>query len=625
MNIEKFCNIYNLGNIISINKIPGGLMHKMFKVETDKGVYCIKVLNPEVMSRKTAHNNFIISETISNFAKKNGIPASCALKIDDNYLTKLDNIYYMIFDYLEGKTLNDNEITVNHCKKIGNILAHIHNLDYKEIGLKPNIVEYKKIYDWDSYINNPNFNKMSYKNLYLSNYKKYNSLLKRANQRFNDSNNSQTICHSDMDPKNVMWHNDNPIIIDWESASISNPCIELLEDALCWSGFLSNNFNKDKFSTIFKEYFKYRTINNIDWYDVICGNLVGRLGWLKYNLDRSLGIISKDIEEIKIAENEVIKTIDEINRYLDLIGDMDDIIIKLTTKEENYDDIIKQIIDTNDILKGKQFKLINSGFTNTIYSSDNHIIRICTDSKNEDRFINEINFYKTNNNKGIPKLYYSDTTKNIVPFYYEIIEKVPGKPLYEVWRLLTKQEKEEVITQMINILKPLHSKQVSSYNFQNQLKEKVLALKESCNLDNNLSNDLIKICNKYFNNNTFGLIHGDLHFDNLIYNAKFLYLIDFERTLIAPIDYEFRILNTCKYVPWLWASSKTDMLTIESDYQELIDIILSNYQELNNIPNIKERLDFYTILELLNNYKNTKDIDRLNEVKELVKTIKKKK
>ena len=31
------------------------------------------------------------------------------------------------------------------------------SLDYKEIGLEPNVVEYKRLYDWESYINNPNF------------------------------------------------------------------------------------------------------------------------------------------------------------------------------------------------------------------------------------------------------------------------------------------------------------------------------------------------------------------------------------------------------------------------------------------------------------------------------------
>ena len=624
MNIEKFCERYDLGKIQNISRLFGGLMHKIFKVETDKGIYCIKVLNSEVMARKEAFDNFVVSESIANLAKQNGIPASSALNMEGNYLTKLDDIYYMVFDFVDGKILKDENITIEHCKKIGNILAHIHSLDYKEIGLKPNVVKYKRLYNWESYIDNPNFDKMSYKNVYLKNYKKYNSILKRANERFNESNKNQAICHSDMDPKNVIWNKDNPIIIDWECAGLANPEKELLEDALGWSGFLSNNFSEEKFMAMFKEYAKYRSIDNIEWFDIICGNLVGRFDWLKYNLERSLGIIANDEEEIKLAENEVIKTIDEINRYLDLIGDMYDIIIKLTTKKtENYDSVVQKIIDNNVILKDKQFELITAGFTNTIYSVDNYIVRICTDSKNEERFENEVNFYKENkDNNGIPKLYVSDTKKSVVPYYYEILEKVSGKTLYELWYRLSDSERIKIVIQIIDILKPFHSKEVKGYDFLEMLKTKILYLKDKCNLDNELFNDLINMCYKYFKKNTFGLIHGDLHFDNFMYDGTNLHLLDFERCMVAPIDYDFRIFSKYNSQPYLWASAKTDMLTVESDYQDLMSIFLENYKELNEIPYINERLDFYSIIESLENYKNTKNKERLDEVKEKIMKLK---
>ena len=624
MNIERFCERYDLGKIKNISSLFGGLMHKIFKVETDKGIYCIKVLNSEVMARKEAFDNFVVSESIANLAKQNGIPASSALNMEGNYLIKLDDIYYMVFDFVDGKILKDENITIERCKKIGNILAHIHSLDYKEIGLKPNVVKYKRLYNWESYIDNPNFDKMSYKNVYLKNYKKYNSILKRANERFNESNKNQAICHSDMDPKNVIWNKDNPIIIDWECAGLANPEKELLEDALGWSGFLSNNFSEEKFMAMFKEYSKYRSIDNIEWFDIICGNLVGRFDWLKYNLERSLGIIANDEEEIKLAENEVIKTIDEINRYLDLIGDMYDIIIKLTTKKtENYDSVVQKIIDNNVILKDKQFELITAGFTNTIYSVDNYIVRICTDSKNEERFENEVNFYKENkNNNGIPKLYVSDTKKSVVPYYYEIIEKVSGKTLYELWYRLSDSERIKIVIQIIDILKPFHSKEVKGYDFLEMLKTKILYLKDKCNLDNELFNDLINMCYKYFKKNTFGLIHGDLHFDNFMYDGTNLHLLDFERCMVAPIDYDFRIFSKYNSQPYLWASAKTDMLTVESDYQDLMSMFLENYKELNEIPYINERLDFYSIIESLENYKNTKNKERLDEVKEKIMKLK---
>ena len=95
MKINEFCEKNNLGEVINITKLTGGLMHKMFKVETDKGIYAIKILNPEVMSREEAYNNFVVSETIANLAKNNGIQVSSALSIDDNYLNKFDDMYYL--------------------------------------------------------------------------------------------------------------------------------------------------------------------------------------------------------------------------------------------------------------------------------------------------------------------------------------------------------------------------------------------------------------------------------------------------------------------------------------------------------------------------------------------------
>ena len=204
------------------------------------------------------------------------------------------------------------------------------------------------------------------------------------------------------------------------------------------------------------------------------------------------------------------------------------------------------------MLKGKQFRLITAGFTNTIYSVQNYIIRICTNSKNEARFENEINFYKENtDNNGIPKLYVSDTTKSVVPYYYEIIEKVSGKTLYELWYKLSNNEKSKIIIKIIGILKPFHLKEVDGYDFLEILKTKILHLKDKCNLDDELFNDLIDICDKYFKENKFDLIHGDLHFDNFMFDGTNLHLLDFERCMVAPIDYDFRIFSKYDSQPYL--------------------------------------------------------------------------
>ena len=90
----------------------------------------------------------------------------------------------------------------------------------------------------------------------------------------------------------------------------------------------------------------------------------------------------------------------------------------------------------------------------------------------------------------------------------------------------------------------------------------------------------------------------------------------------TAIDYDYRILNRYKKVPWRWASSKTDMLTTEEDYQDLMPIIIENDNELKEIRFLKERLSVYDIIDLLQVYKNTHKEEMLEESKKIVKELK---
>lgn len=117
------------------------------------------------------------------------------------------------------------------------------------------------------------------------------------------------------------------------------------------------------------------------------------------------------------------------------------------------------------------------------------------------------------------------------------------------------------------------------------------------------------------------MIHGDLHFDNIIYKEGKIYLLDFERSHVAPIDYDFSILNRCKRKPWLWANEETDMLTIEEDYQNIMPIVIENYEELRTIPYLKDRLTFYELIEELKEYNKEKKQEQLEIVEQIIETL----
>jgi hypothetical protein len=91
LQFEKLCNTLKLGEIlVTPEAISGGLLHRMFAIETSKGKYAIKALNPQIMARPTALNNFIRSEIIANIAA-NSLPAQPAKTIDGKFIQNIDN------------------------------------------------------------------------------------------------------------------------------------------------------------------------------------------------------------------------------------------------------------------------------------------------------------------------------------------------------------------------------------------------------------------------------------------------------------------------------------------------------------------------------------------------------
>ena len=63
-----------------IEQVAGGLLHKMYRVTTDRGIYAVKVLNPEIMKRPAAWRNTVNSEKIAA-AFQDLIPVVAALEM----------------------------------------------------------------------------------------------------------------------------------------------------------------------------------------------------------------------------------------------------------------------------------------------------------------------------------------------------------------------------------------------------------------------------------------------------------------------------------------------------------------------------------------------------------------
>lgn len=311
--IEELLEKCKFGNILETPvRVSGGLLNRMYKVKTDNGIYAIKLLNPEVMKRKDAKDNHIFAETVSNIARDNGVSCLPAKIIDNAVLQLVDNYYFLIFDWFEGRTIQDEELTLDKVRKIANELVKLHNIDYKEQKDKCKTYYDSNIIDWNFYLDK--IENKDLKDLLSKNIKRFHELDVLAIDNLSYISKNMVISHRDLDLPNILWDkSDNPIIIDWESSGLINPSMEVIDTAWNWSGG-QNYFDKEKYKLFVRTY--KENGGNLDEYnEALKAVFKAKFGWLEYNLKRVCGIECIDEEERQLGESEVKRSIDEITKF----------------------------------------------------------------------------------------------------------------------------------------------------------------------------------------------------------------------------------------------------------------------------------------------------------------------
>lgn len=324
---ESLCNILQLGMMISAPKpLSGGLLHRMYCLETTKGKYAIKALNPKIMLRPTAMLRYIKSEQIADIAANN-IPALPAKKFNGEFIHKIDNQFYIVFNWVDGISLKPYEINTSHCEKIGSILADIHGTDFSELDVAYEYVDNEPLIDWNYYLQKGKESNAAWVKLLHENIDMLYSWNAQTNKSEKLLASDMVISHRDLDPKNVLWNENNPLIIDWESAGCINPMQDLTETAFYWSEDEVGNINKERFMAFVSGYKKSRGMLNANWRAILSSGFSGRLGWLEYNLKRSLMIECTDEEEQQMGTTQVIETVSAIKRYADVISEIENWLI----------------------------------------------------------------------------------------------------------------------------------------------------------------------------------------------------------------------------------------------------------------------------------------------------------
>ena len=306
--MEKLIKKFDLGSqIIKVTQIHGGLSNRLYRVETDQAKYAIKKLNKTLMQNKAEFERIIFAEKVARIAEENGILVLRALEFENKIIHKIDGDYYMIFNWNYGSHIQPEDVTDEICNIIGELLAKIHNLDFSKIEAEKSKEMQIRTIDWNSLAKiAKEQNKYYYKDL-VENIEILYEINKKTNEALEYAKSNLIISHRDLIKKNILWNNNIPTVIDWESSGYVNPTVELVQVCWNWANGDVGKFEFEKFEIIVNSYLQnIKNYKKEDMKKLIYANLWEAIEWLEYNLKRSLCIESTyRKEEIELAEEQI--------------------------------------------------------------------------------------------------------------------------------------------------------------------------------------------------------------------------------------------------------------------------------------------------------------------------------
>jgi Ser/Thr protein kinase RdoA (MazF antagonist) len=294
--------------------LQGGFLHQMMAVETLEGKYAIKVLNPKVMEASSTIENFVRSERIATIASA-VIPALPSKVINGQSLHRVDGQFFQVFDLIEGQSKRPHEITLADCEKMGSLLATLHQIDFTEIALLKNPRTILSVNPWKDFLDLGQIEGVEWVRQLEEMVDKLYLWDDASRVAVETLSGHDVISHGDIDPKNVLWIDQQPVVIDWEFAGNVNPMQELVETAIYWAEDENHVLQKERVIAFVKAYVDVCGPLTADLQQIIIAGFSGKLSWLAYNLKRSLGTSGEDLEERQVGTEQVLEMLVRVRHY----------------------------------------------------------------------------------------------------------------------------------------------------------------------------------------------------------------------------------------------------------------------------------------------------------------------
>jgi len=226
----------------------------------------------------------------------------------DNYISFLTG--------LRGEKVEFDDITPEHSRIIGAVLADIHQIDFSTLNLSREGFPRTYFVDWKFYLQEGEENNSVWVATLRENIDMIQDYYAKAIEAETSLTNKNVISHRCLYPRNVVWQGYTPYLVDWEDAGIINPLYDFINEAIHWSEHGSEK-DKDRFLKFAHGYNAKNKLPDINWRKVLYKCYLEPLNWLAFNLERSLN--NPDPEDQQVAIGQAENMIREAIRYSDKI------------------------------------------------------------------------------------------------------------------------------------------------------------------------------------------------------------------------------------------------------------------------------------------------------------------
>lgn len=291
-------------------RVSGGYMHRMYRARTDQGEYAVKHLNPEIMKRPDAMDNYRRAEALEGRLEEAGLPIVPALTHQGSKMQQRQGSCFYVFPWVEGQVLGWREITAEHCRVIGDLLAQVHSVERREEPFRRDEIRV----DWDALIVAAQTCAPEIAPALRENRETLYAAQKAFNRALNCLPPVTCISDADMDSKNVLWQNSKPLVIDLECLDWGHPLWDMFQLAMSWSGGVLCELDGERLRAFVSAYAARYGEIGMEWADLYAAGFAW-LEWLEYNVRRAIGEASQDEEERRLGAKEALETIQRIGYH----------------------------------------------------------------------------------------------------------------------------------------------------------------------------------------------------------------------------------------------------------------------------------------------------------------------